>query len=437
MSAIGSLGSATASNITTGPSCNATGKVDLKMCGTMSGSDADVLNRLTDVGRHDLCVSAPQQSIQAYASVFSFDPFVKMTVDLQPIVDFFPLPTLQPVIGIASTLDMNISRYYRDVGDARNDLEYILAMKKISLHVYDLARDKMMRELQDRLTVSAEGAFPEQHFHRRNALFLSSNVTDFANDHVCVTRNKGSWVPIPNTHLKRFIAEDSQNTSNSSIYGLELDVSDAGDFAQQLHHLRLLIEDAIEFIDKNNKARVHTNKNRKSGPIDPPELVYAGVALTDASAHPQNGDNALTLNVFSAVTLVNGPFHVQVNDDLMWIHDIELPDFEKDGMRRMRLVLDFESILGIMRQNPQYVRIHNSRHRGYQNRIGHIPITNAMKHVPGKPSRNTFIIAPQLRGFGILKRHSLKDKARHIGKAISSCLPSKRLDLINGAVAKL
>jgi hypothetical protein len=90
-----------------------------------------------------------------------------------------------------------------------------------------------------------------------------------------------------------------------------------------------------------------------------------------------------------------------------------------------------------MRQDAAYVRIHNLRHRSYQNRIGHIPITNAMKHVPGKSSRNTFIIAPQLRGFGILKRHSLKDKARHIGKAISSCLPSKRLDLINGAVAKL
>ena len=173
--------------------------MDLRACGTLPSSDADVLNRLTDVGRHDLCVAVPQRSIQAYASLFSFDPLVKMTVDLQPVVDFSPLPALLPVALAASTLNMNISRYYQDVGDARNDLEYILAMKQISIHVYDLDRDRLMRELQDRLTASAEGAFPEQHFLRRHALFLSSNTTDFANDAACVARNKGNWMPIANT----------------------------------------------------------------------------------------------------------------------------------------------------------------------------------------------------------------------------------------------
>ena len=63
-------------------------------------------------------------------------------------------------------------------------------------------------------------------------------------------------------------------------------------------------------------------------------------------------------------------------------------------------------------------------------------ISLAFKHKPGNPSRKTFLIAPQKKGFGILKRSSIKDKMRHIGTSISSCIPSKRLDLVNGAVAK-
>ena len=64
------------------------------------------------------------------------------------------------------------------------------------------------------------------------------------------------------------------------------------------------------------------------------------------------------------------------------------------------------------------------------------PIVNALKHKPGNPSRKTFLIAPQKKGFGLLHRSSIKDKMRHIGTSISSCMPSKRLDLVNGAVAK-
>jgi len=48
----------------------------------------------------------------------------------------------------------------------------------------------------------------------------------------------------------------------------------------------------------------------------------------------------VTLNIFSALTVDNRPFSVLTIDDLMWIHNIELADFEKDGMSRQRVVLD-------------------------------------------------------------------------------------------------
>jgi len=220
MSGIGSLGTATASNIQTGPNINSTAVVDLKVCGTMSGSDEDVKNKLTDVERHDLCVAAPQQCISAYAKVFSFDLFVKMTVDLQPGSDFAELPTALPagMPNPVSILDMNISRYYQDVGDARNDLEYMLAMKQISLHVMDPTRNDKMRQLQDRLTASSDGVSPTRNYHRHNALFLASTANDFDNDAQCIARNKGEFEDLPNTHIKQFKPHGKGCSSNACIY---------------------------------------------------------------------------------------------------------------------------------------------------------------------------------------------------------------------------
>lgn len=125
----------------------------------------------------------------------------------------------------------------------------------------------------------------------------------------------------------------------------------------------------------------------------------------------------------------------------MWIHDIELLDFEKDGMRHQRFVLDLPSILRCITpgvpSNVDFGNNINTRYTRFLNaQNNNSTITNALKHKPGNPSRKPFLIAPQKKGFGILKRSSVKDKMRHIGTSISSCMPSKRLDLVNGAVAK-
>jgi hypothetical protein len=91
-------------------------------------------------------------------------------------------------------------------------------------------------------------------------------------------------------------------------------------------------------------VRVFGSKSPQSDPIEPPLLTYAGIALTDACLHAQNGDTAVTLNIFSALTVNNGPFDVYSNDDLMWIFSVELADFEKDGLRRFRDVLSFKML---------------------------------------------------------------------------------------------
>ena len=439
MSGIASIGTATNSNLAgAGPSINITCRTDLTTISQFSLTDGDLKSGQHDIRRHELCVSVPQRQIQAYGAVFSFDPFVDMPVSLSVDVDFTKLP----LDGNSSRLDMNISRYYRDVGDARNDLEYILAKQQISLHSMTTDINQTLLKMQDRLLITVKGAATHEHCHRRNAVYLETDIAVFT---IPDAHHGGHWaLADPETPtLYKWISDDNPvvKPSNSLIFGLLIVMVDDEDLATRTHNVESQLDMVIRHIMNVNDPKCHTTKNIKSAPISPPDLVYAGIALTDACAHPQNGDTAVTVNIFSALTVDNGPFSVLINDDLMWIHEIELEDFEVDGFRRHRVVLDTTSIAQTIfaattnnhqeKINAAYTRHNASRARQHMHRP-----TAAYKNIPGKPSRKTFLIAPQKKGFGILKRTSVKDRMRHIGTSISSCMPSKRLDLVNGAVAK-
>jgi len=434
MSGIASIGTATNSNLAgAGPSINITCRTDLMSISQFS-NDNDLKNGQNDIRRHQLCVAVPQRQIQAYGAVFSFDPFVEMPVTLSAVIDFVKLPS----DTIQSRLDMNISRYYRDVCDARNDLEYILASYQISLHSLTEDVNQSFMKMQDRL-ITVGTANNNLYFHRRNALYIETDpqvFTDADNAH------GGIWTLVEGYDtLYQFRALDQPKIihTNSLVFGVLVDMPAVGeDLAARVCNLEMQLDIAIRHIMRENPPKVHTPKNAKSAPIVPPDLVYAGIALTDACAHPQNGDTAVTVNIFSALTVDNGPFNVLINDDLMWIHEIELPDFEVDGMRRQRIVLDMPCIANLL-FNQTTVRscaTVSTNFRRFQSIRNKTAVTTAFKHLPGNPSRKTFLIAPQKKGFGLLKRSSIRDKMRHIGTSISSCMPSKRLDLVNGAVAK-
>jgi len=439
MSGIASIGTATNSNLAgAGPSINITCRTDLTTISQFSLTDSDLKSGQHDIRRHELCVSVPQRQIQAYGAVFSFDPFVEMPVSLSVDVDFTKLP----LEDNSSRLDMNISRYYRDVGDARNDLEYIMAKHQISLHSMTSDINNALLKMQDRLIAPATAAGRPQHFHRRNAVYLETNPQVFE---IHDPNHGGRWTAvadIPTLYTWTSTDYPGVKHTNSLIFGLLIEMPDANtDLCTRTYDVESQLDMVIRHVMHLNEPKVHTSKNTKSAPITPPDLVYAGIALTDACAHPQNGDTAVTVNIFSALTVDNGPFSVLINDDLMWIHEIELADFEVDGFRRHRVVLDTASIAQVIfatttvasqaKINSAYTRHTNARNRSQFQR----PAV-AFKNVPGNPSRKTFLIAPQKKGFGLLKRTSVKDRMRHIGTSISSCMPSKRLDLVNGAVAK-
>jgi len=309
-----------------------------------SNSDSDLKNGQHDIKRHEICLSVPQRQIQAYAA-FSFDPFVEMPLSLTRGIDFVELPTAD----LNSVLDMNISRYYSDVGDARNDLENILAKQQISLHSLDLGRNRCLLLSQDHLLKQGErlpaapnagggnaggaaaagtGA-PVNITHRRNAVFLSINEQEFT---VPDPNHPGVWEPVDHKgagghgypSMNRFVAvqghgPNGANQHNSNVFGIHMDLRQDGG-SHDIENMRTLtnkLDSMILYIMSISQPKVHTEKNWCSAPIKPPDLEYAGMALTDTCAHPQNGDTAVTLIIFSALMVDNGPFSILTNDNLM------------------------------------------------------------------------------------------------------------------------
>jgi len=222
MSGIASIGTATNSNLAgAGPSMNITGRTDLTTISMFASNDTDLKNGQHDVKRHEICLSVPQRQIQAYSAVFFFDPFVDTAASLIARSDYKVLP----IPGLNSILDMTISRYYRDVGDARNDLEYILAKNQISLHSMDLGTNKTLSLMQDRLVKTASDG-SNQIFHRRNAIFLTTEAANFTDDDD--DAHGGKWTQYQDqnqayTSVYEFnpnVAPGVAQKNNSFIYGI-------------------------------------------------------------------------------------------------------------------------------------------------------------------------------------------------------------------------
>ena len=99
---------------------------------------------------------------------------------------------------------------------------------------------------------------------------------------------------------------------------------------------------ATEYKPQATTARSKTNR------IEVPEFRYAGLALTDAHMHPSQGDTAVTVNHYSALTTHNGPYDVCIGDDLGWIFNIERNNILPDGSCIPRVALTYSVLKQVM-----------------------------------------------------------------------------------------
>jgi len=438
MAGIGSLGTATNSNLSNvGNNINTTGRSNMLLASTFVPND-DVLKKGdVDIKRHEICLTATHKGIQAYVPVISTDIVCDRTIGIEADKDYIRLPHTNPRLH-DSVLDMTISTYYQDIGDARNEFELMLARAQISLHSYQNSTQATLDKCQDKLKFFRGELLHER--HRRNAVFLITEDHDMHD----VENHGGSWgraLPIAdgdavseyNNIFHKFTprVHTHQAMKNSSVYAIKIE----NDKMQNVFYVKMLLEMLCNFIVTTDEIKVFTPKSSNTAPITPPELRYAGLALTDAYMHPQNGDTAVTLNIFSAVTINNGPFDIVTNDELMWIHEVELPDFMADGLRRRRVVLDIEMLRNILNNENTTKTTIDEIYNTVTLASAKEPIIRQNNHLPGNPSRKTFLIAPCKRGFTLLQRTSILDHERRMARAISGAKAGKRLDMINGSCA--
>ena len=55
----------------------------------------------------------------------------------------------------------------------------------------------------------------------------------------------------------------------------------------------------------------------------PSELYFGGIVMSDAEAHPMNGDTAVTLFIGGQITLRNGAYPMRAGDVVQWYLDDE------------------------------------------------------------------------------------------------------------------
>jgi len=459
---IDSLGSATNSNFQSGPSINGTGRMDGNTGTALVPSDYKPGDNALDAFRHELLLSRRSAQHHAYINVISRDS----TPGHFPAGTAIEVGDLLLSFGACPEhldlkLDNSIETYYADLGDARTELEYFLAYHQVSLHGNgDL--NTALYSAQRGLNRKHKGLHDAGKTRRRNAIFFVDLAeVDLLGDKGVDTSDR----MISTGNLYVFGRGVAGVATSKGPAGMTMFVPMKGVYwvrdTQTKHAFKhTLMSILSEMFPTPYKPTVTTARS-KNILIEAPEFRYAGLALTDAHMHASQGDTAVTVNHYSALTTQNGPFDVYIGDDLGWLFNIELHNILPDGNRYPRVALTYgvlQQIIvdrvagGVVANNNERdafrVRIvsdslkFNAQHRqavGTGAAAATAARLGALK--AGSDSERSkyprFVLVPLRHGSGIAKRSTIMDRQRRIGKAIGSCKGYGRLDWVNGASSEM
>lgn len=394
-----SIGSSTNSNISTGPSVNTTGRLDINTSSTLTKSDNDLYDVVHNAKRGDIMVSASMPGMKRRSAYQLCMP------------NSYQLPNETDVhMGAA---DISMAQYFTRLNDARTDFEYYCAKHMLGFKSDD--NDEINRQL----------------------LVFQAHMQDY-----------GDIVNFddPGQHriCGKMINIDVQAGGEFSIQFTNVDNIDIRCRIQGAENVSETLFTHV-FTDKL-KQRLATNNpmiipNKTSSPIKPPEFIYAGVALTDACMHPRNGDTAVTLNHYGAMTSDNGPADVCAGDVLKIIPYASLKNFDVQGNRFSRNILSVSFIYAIVTGidfDYEHYRINRVTTLEKMKSSRKARISDPRQNRPGSDDRklnliySPWVLMPSRSGFGIHYGESIEDKKNRVGKAVSSCTPYGRLDWING-----
>ena len=392
-----SIGSSTNSNISTGPSVNTTGRLDINTSSTLTKSDNDLYDVVHNAKRGDIMVSASMPGMKRRSAYQLCMP------------NSYQLPN-DTVVGKREA-DTSMAQYFTRLNDARTDFEYYCAKHMLGFK----SEDRIMN--QKLLVFQA---------HMQDY----DDIVTFEDDEQHRTCAKMINIDVQADGLFSIEFRVVDNVITCSIRGVE--------GVSETLFTHVFTDKLKEHLANNNPMII---PNKTSSPIKPPEFIYAGVALTDACMHPRNGDTAVTLNHYGAMTSDNGPADVCAGDVLKIIPYASLKKFDVQGNRFSRNILSVSFIYAIVTGiDFDFDHYRNNRSTTLQKMKSSrkARISDPRQNRPGSDDRklnliySPWVLMPSRSGFGIHYGESIEDKKNRVGKAVSSCTPYGRLDWING-----
>ena len=177
-------------------------------------------------------------------------------------------------------------------------------------------------------------------------------------------------------------------------------------------------------LDKAPKPKC-THKGGSQQTFTPPKFSYAGIAMTEAYINSVHGDTHVTCNLFSSMTLTNGPAAVAHGDTLHWIWRVEMHYYTKDGSRLPRSSW-VTTPVGELLDDTYTNNMSNTLHgQPRANQRDSKMLQRVCENIYMVPLKEGF--ANQLLSAGILDRKN----QRKVGHAISSAPAFGSLDIMH------
>lgn len=211
----------------------------------------------------------------------------------------------------------NYAQYLMDLYDARTHFELHLATHQLCF---------VILHENDSFSVYS----PD---HR---IFKGSAATNpaFSIDPEIFALRKNIVLCIPESKQLAYADDYDEETRRNNLHVIKVfypPVSDSTNFT-----VKSLTDDDWTKINKEMKGaevRISANSDQRHAPRLP---VYMGIALTDAFFSSAYGDDRVTTNRYSLLSMRNGPLHVVNEDKLHWIFRCEAYNYSSDGCRFAR-----------------------------------------------------------------------------------------------------
>ena len=437
----GSLPSMLNSRINTGPDINITKRTGLNLAKGISGGNVPQ-REFTDSTAHDIednrimlneCDTEYTAQIQTCVAKDTVvcganDSFVENSDHALGDIDFGCGQAIKYLV------DLRHSQYIRDIGDARNELEYFLRARQVALFFPGYTAEYFQPHLLVRKKDTTQTTT------RRISIIFSKDEASFPQDLFLSEPHKGTRTQFP--FYKATVNKDT--TKNVFWVKIRHDLEPNPETLVEPGSLNFmnvlsLVKDVLDSLKQAQLAYVSTVRN-ESTVMPPKALAFSGMSLTYGYMSPKNGDTALTANLFSARTDRNGPFRAHGGDDVYWLYNCELEMFDNSTHRRHeRPVLTPQLLDHIAKTcitGPVGIPVFSLPQLDMCMR------PDPLAEAPGAGNKQypPFVLAVAPHSHSLCSfstSTSLCDLERRIGKIISGGPPSSQIYWINGAGTEL